>query len=352
MNLLIRTDAGVRMGTGHVMRCLALAQAWQDAGGRATFALAAGAEGLHPRLASEGVEIQTLTAEPGSADDTRQTNELALRAAWVVLDGYHFSGAYQRALKEAGRRLLVVDDNGHAGHCGSELVLNQNLHADEKLYRDREPGTQLLLGPRHALLRREFRQWRGWSRPIPEHARKVLVTLGGSDPDNVTGKVLLALREVHTPGLETVVVAGAANPHRAHLERAARSEGIRVRLYGDVSDMPGLMAWADVAVAAGGGTSWERALMKLPSLVVVLADNQREVAASLATAGVGWNLGEPDSLSPAGIAAALQRLLEAHKDRAGMARRGAALVDGWGAARVCDRLVDSVLRLRPARADD
>jgi UDP-2,4-diacetamido-2,4,6-trideoxy-beta-L-altropyranose hydrolase len=334
--LLVRADADARMGTGHLMRCLAMAQAWHDAGGRVSFLTACRLPELNARLTSEGVQVEPLSSEPGSDNDAEETREAAQRlgAGWVVLDGYHFTGAFQRRIRGEGVRLLALDDYGHADHYAADLVLNQNLYAAEDLYRAREPYTSLLLGTRFALLRREFWPWRGWKRVVPAAARKVLVTLGGSDPDRVTLKVVEALGKVQLPGLEAMVVVGGGNLRGDELEAAARRhEGI-IHLRSNVTDMPELMAWADVAVAAGGTTTWERALLGLPSLVIVLAENQRKLADAVRQAGLGWDLGWHERVGVPALVDSLERLLANAEERSTMARRGPELVDGHGAARV------------------
>src|SRR5262249_40544839 len=152
------------------------------------------------------------------------------------------------------------DDHGHAEHYSADLVLNQNLHAAEELYRSREPTTRLLLGTRYVLLRREFRPWGGWQRPIPEVARKVLITLGGADPDNVTLRVISAFNQLHFEGLQAVVLVGSSNPHLDELITAARTSPVVIRLESNVNDMAERMAWADAAITASGTTAWERAV--------------------------------------------------------------------------------------------
>jgi UDP-2,4-diacetamido-2,4,6-trideoxy-beta-L-altropyranose hydrolase len=209
-NLVIRADAGTEIGTGHVMRCLALAQGWQDAGGHAIFAMATEVPNLEGRLKSEGVEVVHLAVKPGSSDDAIATGNLAreIGAAWVVVDGYRFTADYQRRIKDSEMRLLFVDDYGHTDRYYADVVLNQNRHAHEGLYVKREPHTRLLLGTHYALLRREFLRWQGWQREIPPVARRMLVTMGGGDPDNVTLKVILALNQMDLPELEVNVVVG------------------------------------------------------------------------------------------------------------------------------------------------
>ena len=281
--LIIRADADVQMGTGHVMRCLALAQAWQDQGGGAIFVMSQAPPALESRLLAEGMEVVRLAAPPGSAEDARETAVLAQSAGpsgwwWTAISSGPTTSAWSRT---PVLRLLFVDDYGHAEHYWADLVLNQNIYAHEDFYPSREAYTRLLLGTRYALLRREFFKWRGWQREIPEVARKILVTLGGGDPDNVTLKVLQALSQVEMDGLEVVVVAGGANPHFQELQAAANNFPHRMRLLANVDHMAELMAWADVAISGGGSTCWEMAFMGLPAITIILADNQRPVAEKL-----------------------------------------------------------------------
>jgi UDP-2,4-diacetamido-2,4,6-trideoxy-beta-L-altropyranose hydrolase len=353
-SLLIRTDASVQIGPGHLMRCLALAQAWQNAGGRVIFLMATEVSALESRLHSEGMEVVHLPVQPGSTEDAIQTSDYAHRvgADWVVVDGYHFGTDYQRTIKRSGLSLLFIDDSGHAGYYFADLVLNQNVHAHEDLYQNKEPYTRMLLGTRYVLLRREFLKWRGWKREIPEVARRVLVTMGGSDPGNVTLEVIQALQHVDVNGLEAVVVVGGSNPHYAELQSAVQTSRLSIRLESNVTDMPALMAWADVAVSAGGSTNWELAFMGLPALVLILASNQRPIAERLDMVRMAVNLGWYSDASPMKIAQVLTQLLKDSKTRAKMSQCGQQLVDGEGIVRVLMHIRGDKLRLRYARESD
>lgn len=354
MKLLVRVDASIKIGTGHLMRCMALAQAWQNVGGQAVFAIATQATPIEDRLVSEGMDVVHLSVEPGSAEDARKTASLArqLGGTWVVMDGYHFGAEYQRIIKNCGLRLLFIDDYGHAQHYWADIVLNQNIYAHEGLYPNRSPDTQLLLGTRYALLRREFYQWKGSTQKISEVAQKVLVTLGGSDPDNVTLKVIQGLQRVDVLGLEAVVVVGGSNPHYEQLQAVVEMSQLPISLERNVTNMPELMAWADVAISAGGSTTWELAFMGLPSLILVLADNQRAIAKKLGEMGVAVNLGWHTNVSGAEIAQPMKQLLVSSGIRAEMSRQGQELIDGEGTARVLMHLQDQPLRLRPVRQQD
>lgn len=309
---------------------------------------------LEERLRAENVEVAPLHADPGSPEDATQTVALARQqdAAWIAADGYHFDAAYQKAIKDAGLCLLALDDYGHANHYCADLVLNQNLHAAEALYARREPYTRLLLGTRYALLRREFRTRRSEPRQTPAIARRVLVTLGGSDPDNVTGEVIRALGQVDMDGLEVVIVAGGSNPHYEALRTAVSGAPRAIRLLRNVQNMPERMVWADMAVLAGGSTCWEAAFLGLPSLLLVLADNQRAVAEGMEAEGAARSLGRAETVSPDQIADALTQMLWDAPSRERMSRRGQTLVDGNGAGRVARAMAGRGLHLRPARDED
>ncbi|MGH7452631.1 MAG: UDP-2,4-diacetamido-2,4,6-trideoxy-beta-L-altropyranose hydrolase, partial [bacterium] len=259
-------------------------------------------------------------------------------ASWIVADGYHFGADYQRIIKEAGLCLLFIDDDGQAEHYYADIVLNQNLHARESFYAGKEPYTRLLLGIRYVLLRREFLQRREWKREIAEVARKVLVTLGGGDPDNVTLKVVQALQRVKGDGLEAMVVIGGSNPHYEELQSAIKDSHSSVRLQRNVTNMPELMAWADLAISSGGTTVWELAFMGLPALVGVIAPIEELLLDGLKEQRLFVNVGWFSQLSVEQLAEALIAAMEDGKMRSHTSLLGRKLVDGYGADRVLEAM--------------
>ncbi len=341
--LLIRADANTRIGTGHVMRSLALAQAWRASGGEAIFLHAADSMALSARLQEESFQVLDRTFQAGSQEDAEQTALLArnVGAAWVVLDGYHFGPVVQKILRRLGCQVLLIDDLGQEDCCEADVILNQNIHARHSLYPASTHGTNVLLGTNYALLRREFLDFSHRERHIGS-VPQALVTLGGSDPQNVTLKVVRALSAMICSGLplRAKVLVGAANPYWKEL-RQANSNPESLELMTSSSKMPDLMAWADVAVAAGGSTCWELAFMGLPSLLVVLADNQTALAEGMAEQGAAINLGWHAAVDEVLIVRALSELLADPARQAEMSRNARRLVDGRGA----DRVV-SVLRQR------
>jgi UDP-2,4-diacetamido-2,4,6-trideoxy-beta-L-altropyranose hydrolase len=369
--LLVRADARPRIGTGHLMRSLALAAAWQEAGGRVTVASCCDVESLRERVRSIGAHLASLNHPHPDPADLAVTlallAEVKLQSApsesiWVALDGYHFDYRYQQAVRAAGARLLLIDDIAHLGQYYAEVLLNQNLGAEQLDYAC-DPDTVLLLGPSYALLRPEFQRWTSFQRATPKRVRKLLVTLGGADPDNVTGTVIAALGRLDLPRLEVKVLVGAANRHLKALRRQIghHSEGSRpqIELLTDVSDVAPLMAWADLAVSAAGITCWELAFMQLPAVLLAVADNQEPIARQVSAAGVAISLGQAEQLTADAIAKAVVNLSYNRDRRARQARAGRRLVDGRGAERVVAvmRAVEGALRaeqvtLRPATLED
>ena len=280
--LIIRADASTQIGTGHVMRCLALAHAYRERERRAIFVTACNSDGLRRRLLDETFQVIDLERQYPETTDWETTSKvLAVHPdAWVVLDGYGFDPAYQCLIKETGHRLLVIDDTAHLNRYYADVLLNQNINAERLSYRC-DPGTTLLLGVHYALLGPGFLYWRNWKREISEIARRVLVTFGGCDPDNVTIKAIRALQQLDAPDMEVRVVVGPSNLHLKALRHVVQPSSRSFQLLTDVNNMPELMAWADVAVSGGGSTCWELAFMGLPALVLVLAQNQQEIATAL-----------------------------------------------------------------------
>jgi UDP-2,4-diacetamido-2,4,6-trideoxy-beta-L-altropyranose hydrolase len=351
--LLVRADASVTMGTGHVMRCLALAQAWQDAGGSAVFAMAQASPMLRERLRTESIAVCEINAQPASNEDAAETIAVARRhsATWVVVDGYQFDAEYQRALKNAGLKVLFLDDYGHAAHYYADLILNQNLSAQESLYENRETYSRLLLGTKYCLLRREFTSHRKWQREIVPVGHRVLITMGGSDPENFTEKAVAALESLDNE-FEAVVVIGGSNISGVRSQMPSPRGGKKITVLRDVSNMAELMAWADVAISAAGTTCWELCRMGLPSLLIDLARNQTQLAEQLDQRGCAIHLGSGHDVTVTLLSDQLTKLLNDSDRRRRLSRLASALVDRCGAKRVVSALKSTVFHLRPARQDD
>jgi UDP-2,4-diacetamido-2,4,6-trideoxy-beta-L-altropyranose hydrolase len=342
--LLVRADADSVMGTGHVMRCLALAQAWQSRGGTVTFVKATA--DLDARVMTEGFSVHEVNAPPGSLQDAGETAGFArkLHASWIVVDGYHFSLEYQQRLQHSAVPLLVIDDLAEAREHAADVLLNQNHYASLEMYEHRSNHTKMLLGARYVLLRNEFLKFRDWKRSTPKEAHRVLVTMGGADPDNVTLRLIETLALKGWPPLEVIVVAGVSNPRTESLRRACLQAGSKFQLKTQVADMPSLMAWADLAISAGGTTCWEMAFMGLPNAIVILAENQRRVGEVLERDNISVNLGWHSGVTEERLVQALCPLIEDAGRRRAMSENGRALVDGGGCSRTLHVLMEELVR--------
>jgi UDP-2,4-diacetamido-2,4,6-trideoxy-beta-L-altropyranose hydrolase len=350
-DLLIRADASSQIGAGHVLRCLALAQAWQQRGGGATFFSHCESEGIRRRVTQEGfrfVQIHSPYPDKGDLRDTlaavmkieREGNSRA--PSWFVLDGYHFDSAYQEALKAAGLFLLVLDDMAHLPRYHVDLLVNAGMGANQCLYSHAGEG-KLLLGTKYMLLRQEFLDRRKPNKEIPERAERILVTLGGADSKNVTSIVMEGLSQTQDLPWTARIVVGSVNPHAAELKRKAARAESKFEILQDVDQVPELMAWCDLAVSGGGATGCELAFMGVPSLLVILSENQRRLAEGL-DGKCAVNLGHEKDLEPERVAHAVARLVSDREERIRMSREGRKLVDGLGADRVVDEMTKTIQR--------
>ena len=312
--LCIRADADSAIGTGHVMRCLALAQSWIDRSGNAVLASTSLPAALRRRYEDEGVTVLP---------------EIPTETAFVVLDGYQFTPAYRELIKQNGHRLLIIDDLADSDLRAADLVLNQNAYSAPQQY----PGIRALCGSRYALLRREFTHCPP-KIATDEIARTVLITMGGSDPRNDTLAVLDQLTDFGD--LHFIVLAGSANPHVETLRKHA------VEILVNPPNVPEIMQRADVAITAGGTTCWELAALGVPMLVHVIADNQIEVAKYLTGNDAALTF-EPSTL---------RDLIAKPETRKSLANHARTLVDGRGAARVAELLAAYPLTLRRAVGED
>lgn len=355
--VVFRADASLRMGTGHVMRCLTLAEALQARRMRASFICRAHPGSLIAALRQRSLEVAALPAPatPASSghedyaewlgvparEDADQTIQ-ALRGAapdWLVVDHYGLDAEWERQLRPHVGRLLVIEDLANRPHeC--DALLDQNYAVDGG---DRHRGVvpercERLLGPRYALLAPEYARYRRAQPARDAAVRRVLVYFGGADPADMTGQALAALSAPAFSHLTVDLVIGTNHPRRDALEtQAAARPGTHV--YGTRPHLADLMAGADLAIGGGGGTTWERMCLGLPALVVSIAENQRPTCEALGAAGLIAYLGDARTVTAATIREALASLLADPERLAQLSSRGRVLVDGAGASRVVDVLL-------------
>ena len=337
--LVLRADASTAVGTGHMMRTLALSQAWLDAGGRASWLVADAPPALLERISNEGIGVVPIAEPAAGADDASRVREaLALEpSAVAVVDGLQFGSGYLDALGEVGARVLLIADEADRPTYPVGFLLNQNAHADRAAY-PADATCRFLLGTRYTVLRREFVPPPP-PRTTPPVVRRLLVTFGGSDPTGMTARTLAALRRLPEGlrgGLQVRVIVGAANRDGARIDAAVADPdlGYRASVERAVDDMPSQIAWADLAVTSGGSTVWELARMGCPALVVETVPVEEALVSGLARIGLFGHLGQEAELDERDMADEIAAKAEDMPWRVHMTELGMRVIDGGGARRV------------------
>lgn len=339
--LLARADAGGRMASGHLVRTLALAQAWESLGGRAVLVARCASGDAPASVAASGIELVDAPAShPAEADAGFLASLIRSRgASWVSCDGYHFDAGYTGRLRREGAKVLVLDDVATAPLYDADAILNQNIRAERLTYTCAGP-TAMLLGPGFALLRPEFLGRAARDRSSSQAVR-VLVTMGGSDPDNQTARVLRALDAVEAPALEVTVIVGNTNPHRQALDQQVRAlRRHAITLVDNPPDVAAHFERADLAVSGAGSTCYELCHLGVPMILLTLADNQRGIADGLQEADAAVHAGRADAPIDAEIIAAVRLLASDAGRRVRMALAGRRLVDGKGGERVARAMLE------------
>jgi UDP-2,4-diacetamido-2,4,6-trideoxy-beta-L-altropyranose hydrolase len=348
--LLIRADAGYDIGGGHVMRCLALAQAWRSFGGRVIFASRALPASLRLRLEREACEIETLHQPAGSVADADALVALAERtkADWIALDGYLLGLEFQKRVAIGSTPCLLVDDSNRPRVVRATAILNQNAFARRESYLC-DPNTEFLLGVEFALVRREFHEVSSLTAAPNSNLRRVLISFGSADPRDMTSRVLRALDGLNSPNIEFDVVVGDCNPRRRLVAEAA---GSRVSWHHNVENMAALMQSADLAIAAAGSTVYELARCGVPMLLVAVAENQVPLGEEMARRRAAVYLGHELELSNERIADEFLAMSFDLGLRGALSQNAKCLIDGNGAKRVARHLIQSLVRFRQADLAD
>ncbi len=364
--VIFRVDASLHIGTGHVMRCLTLAHALAARGAKCQFICRNHDGNLISFIERQGFMTHALahsrTASPNPVQISPQpayanwlgTTQIAdavacapilqaLSPAWLVVDHYALDAEWERALSGLYRRLMVIDDLTNRLH-DADLLLNQNLGANPENYIRTVPNRcTLLCGPKFALLRPEFARLRSYSlnRRLKQPLRKILISLGGVDRENVTGQVVDTLQTISLPrDCRVTVVMGPSAPWAAAIRKQVGSLTDRVRVLVGVTKMAKLMADSDLSIGAAGATSWERCCLGLPSIIAVLADNQRSAAHSLHKANAARIIPTGAHLTSE-LATALDELISSRNRLSQLSLCASKISDGAG----CERVADSLLHV-------
>ncbi len=322
--IAIRVDSSRVIGSGHVMRCLTLAEAMAARGGEIRFLCRAHPGHLGCVIESRGFRLDLLPEAVSASDDcqagadgdspyaqwlgvdfrTDAEQYIQLldkhRTDLLVVDHYGLDARWEGLLRPVVGNIMVIDDLADRAH-DCDVLLDQNLGRRFEDYDGRLPPTcRRLIGPAHALLRSEFARLRAMSlaRRADGNLRRVLVSMGGVDLPNATGKVLTALSvSPLAPELDVLVVMGGGAPWLSHVQAQVRGLSLKAEIKVGIGDMAAQMFAADLSIGAAGATAWERCCLGLPTILVVLADNQQSGAAALERAGAAHVIRAPDEIS-------------------------------------------------------
>ena len=370
MRIVFRADASIRIGSGHVMRCLTLADILRELGAETTFVCREHPGHLFELIESKGHRLIRLAApaefSSGSlayADWLGETQEEDAHQVlgslgdmgccdWLVVDHYALDAQWEMLMRGSARNVMVIDDLADRQH-DCDILLDQNYCLGmESRYADLVPRQcRKLLGPKYALLRPEFLEARRGLRPRDGRIERILMFFGGSDPSNETAKALQAIKLLGRNDVAVDVVIGAANPHQEEIASLCAALP-QTMLHRQASNMAELMSNADLAVGAGGGTMWERCCLGLPAIMTSIADNQRAGCEAVARRGGGIYLGEAASARVELLEAGLRLALSSPWLLVGASEWGMALVDGHGGRRAARHLMSPLVGLRRAESAD
>ena len=373
MRLCFRVDASLQIGTGHVMRCLTLAEAFQKAGAQCHFISRAHPGHLLDHIRQRGFSLTVLPMDPSEpvvrqesvegfarvahADwlgcdwltDAGQTHTALIdhKPDWLVVDHYALDQRWEQVLQPHCRKLMVIDDLADRLHqC--DLLLDQNLGRQTADYENLVPADcKLLVGPHYALLRPEFATLRKYSlqRRQQPVLKNILISMGGVDQPNATGRVLQALKHCQLPGdCRITVVMGEQAPWLTQVQALAGDMPWPTQVLVNIHDMAQCMANSDLAIGAAGGTSWERCCLGLPSLIIVLADNQKSGAQALQEAKVAQLLGSLSDIEKK-LPLAINALSSAHTSQHMLRELSAAaaeLTEGFGLHKVSKTMLENM----------
>lgn len=372
MNIFFRVDASLQMGSGHVMRCLTLADELRQKGAEITFICREHTGNMNTFVKDKGYPVVRLQAEEAeyikTPEDVAHSAWLGVswqqdaaetiivlenhQCDWLIIDHYSIDRRWEQELRPYSGKIMVIDDLADRQH-DCDLLLDQNLYQSmETRYENLIPvSCKKLLGPKYALLRPEFVNARKNLRQRNGHINRVLVSYGGVDPSNETEKALHALSDFGERKLNIDVVLGSGNLHKENIQKiCAANAGFKC--HGMIDNMAELMAKADLAIGAGGSTIWERCALGLPSFITVLAENQLELAEYCARQGLFFYLGKSTSVSSEKILDAIKVFAFSPENLQSYSTLGLATVDANGAQRVAGMLSPPQITIRRVVNDD
>ncbi|HPF47932.1 MAG: UDP-2,4-diacetamido-2,4,6-trideoxy-beta-L-altropyranose hydrolase [Alphaproteobacteria bacterium] len=358
--ILIRADASTTIGTGHVMRCLTLATALKKSGCEILFLCKDLKGNMAETIKKNGFQADLLPVDYKNANQFPSTMSIwtvadqrkdfddclgsigNFKPDMIIIDHYSLDQNWHNLAREYVKNIFVIDDLADRNH-DCDFLLDQTFGINGKRYKDLVPeNCVLFMGSQYALLREDFaskHQAALKKRKQRKSIETVLISFGGSDPDNISLIALRACEMLYPPKKISVdLVIGPSNQNQAELKNFIDKSPLDVRLHINTNKMADLMISADLALGAGGTTTWERCCLALPSIVVCLADNQRDTINALEKKGAIINAGNAESLSANKLSGMIYDLLDNPLRINDLRKISGEICDGTGAEKIVSSL--------------
>lgn len=355
MNVAIRVDASQEIGTGHVMRCLTVADGLAKQGAYIRFIVRHMPPHLAEMIKSKGFDCKQLNSlsARNQLDELKHANWLGTSQVkdaeesiaeladkkwdWLIIDHYALDFRWESILRNTTQKLMVIDDIADRKH-DCDVLLDQNFYEDmDSRYAEKVPRhCQLMLGPKFALLREDFLEARKTIKVRTGIVKRVLIFFGGIDSENYTGKAIEALSGLSEYHFDVDVVIGAVNPNKDEIMKMCAAQGYLCHV--QTRGMAELMANADLAIGAGGTAVWEKCSLGLPSVAIATAENQVKQLSDLATYGYCYLVDNKNNIIES-IKLHTNALLDNTYLLTFISQNCLGLVDGLGVNRLISKII-------------
>jgi len=354
MKIIVRTDASIKMGSGHVMRCLTLAEALKNQGAQVEFICREHNGSLISLINDKGFYVYGFSINHQESykskhssrarvtwkEDAENTFRILkeIEADWLIVDHYDLGIQWEQSLRSLVKKIMVIDDLANRQH-DCDVLLDQNLYLKLNRYEGLIPSNCLqLIGLDYLLMRQEFIKARQKLIRTRKNIKRILVFFGASDISNGTCKTLAAIKELKNKKLSIDIVVGSENKHQKEIRKII-VDIPNTKLHIQIEYMAVLMASADLFIGAGGSVTWERCFLELPAIVITLAENQIQAAKDLEEKGIIYYLGNLTNVDKFDILKAILFFLKSPQVAEKISKKCHNLVDGLGTQRVVKALV-------------
>ena len=338
--LILRADASPEIGNGHIVRSMALATEWAKKYGKVIFISLEINELFSNKIKKAGFELIVINKVRGTLDDANITKDFVRRykADWLVLDGSCFNTDYYQIQRSQFCKILVINDIALDVYYDCNILLNQNLHAKVEGYKDQiQKDTMLLLGPKYALLGSDYT-----SRKVIKHksvSKNILVTFGGGDTTDATLFALKSLSLISKPTFNITVLLGGGDEEVIKDVTKNYIHDVTI-IENNINNMKSTIENHDIALIAGGTTTWEVAHAGVPMVILSIANNQVPNAKELSDRGLAKYAGSLDEISEDLLAKTIKNLALDLTERKKMGSSLVNIIDGYGCHRVLDEMLN------------